>query len=665
MVPKKTLVEIESLREEIREHDRRYYVEDSPVVSDTEYDLLMKRLQELEAAHPESVTPDSPTRRVGGAASSDFKPARHAAPMLSLDNAYSGDEVRDWHKRVLKGLPPGEVPEFLVEAKIDGLSCALTYEGGRLIRAATRGDGDTGEDVTSNVRTLRSIPLLLGGHAAERLEVRGEIFLDFEDFRRINEAEEEAGREPFVNPRNCAAGSLRQKDPSVTAGRRLRFFAHSFGLWQGGPKIATHSSFLASCSAMGLPVGPVREKFSDIEGLLAFFGEFKEKVMPGLPFAVDGLVVKVDAYAHQARLGATAKSPRWAVAFKYPAQQASTTVEDAICSVGRTGVITPVAKLAPVFCGGVTISSVTLHNFAEVERLGVRVGDRVLIERAGEVIPKVVKVVARAERGRAIEPPAKCPSCGGRVVREEEFVAYRCDNPSCPAQIKRRLLHFASRPAMDISGLGEQVVDQLVDSGRVTDIPGLFTLAKEDLLQVELFADKRAENLLAQVSACKRRPLDKLIYGLGIRHVGEKTAATLAEAFDLEALSAASASDLERIPEIGPIVAAAVSSFFQAPDARRLITALKKEGLDFARLARRAAGAKLAGRTFVFTGELKSMTREQAEEQVKALGAKASGSVSAKTSYVVAGEAAGSKLRKAKELGVAVLTEKEFLELMA
>ncbi len=664
MAPKKTPAEIERLRAEIREHDRRYYVEDAPTISDTEYDRLMKRLQDLEAAHPESAAPDSPTRRVAGAASSDFKPARHAAPMLSLDNAYGEDEVRDWHKRVLKGLPPGDRPEFVVEAKIDGLSCALTYEDGRLTRAATRGDGEVGEDVTANVRTMRSIPLLLGGPAAERLEVRGEIFLNFEDFRRINEAEEKAGREPFVNPRNCAAGSLRQKDPSVTAGRRLRFFAHSYGLWQGGPPLASHGEFLDSCRRAGLPVGPVRERFTDLERLIAYFTEFKETVMPGLPFAVDGLVVKVDSYARQARLGATAKSPRWAIAFKYPAQQASTTVSDVVYSVGRTGAITPVAKLAPVFCGGVTISSVTLHNFAEVERLGVRVGDRVLIERAGEVIPKVVKVVERARRGRVIEPPAACPSCGGRVVREEEFVAYRCDNPSCPAQVKRRLLHFASRPALDIQGLGEQVVDQLVDSGRVKDVAGLLALTKQDLLGVELFADKRAENLLAQIEACRKRPLDKLLYGLGIPHVGEKTAETLAAAFDLESLASAEAAELERIPEVGPIVAGAVASFFRSPEVRRLLAALKKEGLDFSRLAPRAAGAKFAGKTFVFTGELKAMTREEAEEKAKALGAKTSGSVSAKTSYVVAGEAAGSKLRKARELGVAVLTEDEFLELL-
>ncbi|MBI5241073.1 MAG: NAD-dependent DNA ligase LigA [Elusimicrobia bacterium] len=664
MLPKKTRAEIERLRAEIREHDRRYYVEDAPVISDAEYDALMRRLKDLETRHPEAVTPDSPTQRVGGTAVSDFKPARHAAAMLSLENVYGEDELREWHARLLKNLPPGEPPVFVIEPKIDGLSCALTYEEGVLVRAATRGDGETGEDVTLNARTIHSIPLRLGSASPKKLEARGEVYMANADFAKVNAEEERAGREPFVNPRNCAAGSLRQKNPAVTAKRRLRFLAHSFGVWEGGEPVDSEAGFLKACAAFGLQ--PVEHhEAKDIEEVIRFYHDFKKNRLPVLAYSVDGIVAKVDSYAQQKRLGSTAKSPRWAVAFKYPAQQASTVVERVEFSVGRTGTITPVAKVKPVFCAGVTISSVTLHNFQEIGRLGLKVGDHVLIERAGEVIPKVVKVAADLRQGheRDVVPPKACPACGGRVVKEEEFVAYRCDNPSCPAQLKRLLLHFASRPALDMQGLGEAVVDQLVDSGRIKDVSGLYDLKKEDLLKLELFADKRAENLLAQISDSKGRPLERLVFGLGIRQVGEKTAETLAQLYDLEGLAAASEAELTRIQEVGPIVAAAIHGFFHSPETKRLIARLKAAGLNFAKSAKKAASAKFAGQTFVFTGELETMTREQAEEKVKALGGKASGSVSAKTAYVVAGADAGSKLRKANELGVKVLTEREFLEL--
>ena len=664
MLPPKTRVEIDRLRREIGEHDRRYYVEDSPVISDTEYDGLMRRLKELEAAHPDAVTPESPTQRVGGAAVSDFKPARHATAMLSLDNVYTEEELREWHARLIKNLPSGEPPVFIIEPKIDGLSCALTYESGRLARAATRGDGETGEDVTLNARTIHSIPLSLGASAPKRLEVRGEVYISFADFSKVNADEEKAGREPFVNPRNCAAGSLRQKNPAVTAKRRLRFLAHSFGVWEGGTAVASESEFLSSCAAFGIQ--PVEhDRAESLEEVIRFYHDFKQKRLPKLAFAVDGIVVKVDSYAQQKRLGFTAKSPRWAVAFKYPAQQASTTVEKVEFSVGRTGTITPVAKVKPVFCAGVTISSVTLHNFQEIERLGLRVGDQVLIERAGEVIPKVVKVAADLRTGqeKAIAPPKTCPACGGQVVKEEQFVAYRCDNPSCPAQLKRLLLHFASRPALDMQGLGEAVVDQLVDSGRIKDVAGLYELKKEDLLKLELFADKRADNLLAQITESKGRPLERLVFGLGIRQVGEKTAETLAQLYDLDGLAEASSEELTKIPEVGPIVAASIHGFFHSPETKRLLARLRAAGLNFKRSEKKATGAKFAGQTFVFTGELETMTREEAEEKVKSLGGKASGSVSAKTAFVVAGPNAGSKLRKATELGVKVLSEMEFLEL--
>jgi DNA ligase (NAD+) len=665
MLPRKTQAEIERLRSELREHDRRYYVEDAPVISDTEYDGLMRRLRSLEEAHPDAVTPDSPTQRVGGAAVSDFKPARHAAAMLSLDNVYTEEELRDWHARLLKNLPPGERPAFIIEPKIDGLSCALTYENGILARAATRGDGETGEDVTLNARTIRSIPLRLAGRGLpSRLEVRGEVYIAGADFAKVNAEEERAGREPFVNPRNCAAGSLRQKNPAVTAKRRLRFLAHSFGVREGGGPVDNETGFLKACAGFGIQ--PVEHsEAGEIDEVVRFYHDFKKNKLPGLAFAVDGIVVKVDSYAQQKRLGFTAKSPRWAIAFKYPAQQASTIVEKVDFSVGRTGTITPVAKVKPVFCAGVTISSVTLHNFAEIGRLGLMEGDHVLIERAGEVIPKVVKVNRdrRPDSAKPVQPPKTCPVCGGAVVKEDEFVAYRCDNPSCPAQLKRHLLHFASRPALDMQGLGEAAVDQLVDTGRVKDVAELYGLKKEDLLKLELFADKRAENLLAQIFESRRRPLECLIFGLGIRQVGEKTAETLAGLYDLDGLAAASEAELTRIQEVGPIVAASIHGFFQSPETRALLARLKEAGLNFKRSEKKTKGAKLAGQTFVFTGELETMTREEAEEKVKALGGKASGSVSAKTAYVVAGAEAGSKLRKANELGVKVLTEQEFLEL--
>lgn len=658
--------DLAALREEIREHDRRYYLEDDPVISDTEYDALMRRLQELEAAHPELAAADSPTRRVSGGVGSDFAPVRHAAPMLSLDNTYSADEVRAWNERVLKNLPAGEKPVYVVEAKLDGLSCSLTYEDGALTKAATRGDGEVGEDVTANVRTLRSVPLALSDKK-RRLwpkfcEIRGEVILLRKEFERVNEEEQRAGRPGFVNPRNCAAGSLRQKDPRVTAQRRLRFFAHSFGAWEGGAALESHFDFLTTCRELGFLVEPF-ERFKDIEAVIGKYEQFKGEIGK-LAYDVDGLVVKVDSFAQQRRLGWTAKSPRWAVAFKYPAQQATTVLEDVWFSVGRTGTITPVASVKPVFCAGVTISSITLHNFDEIARLGLKVGDTVLVERAGEVIPRLVKVSQPAKHGKEIHPPKKCPSCGGRVAKEPELVAYYCENPNCPAQLKRSLLHFASRPALDIQGFGDAVVEALTGSGRIKDLADVYTLTLDDLLKLPLFAEKRAQNLLEQISQSRNRPLHKLVYGLGIRHVGEKLAEVFAEHFGLEELARASAEDLQRVPDVGQVVAESVSEFFQNPKVKDLLSRLKKAGLNFAKLPPRTTGSPLSGKSFVFTGELSSMTREEAGERVKALGAKTSSSVSAKTSYVVVGENPGSKADKARALGVTTLGEKEFLALV-
>ena len=664
MSAKKTpKAEISALRAEIREHDRRYYLLDNPVVSDTEYDKLMARLKTLEEAHPDLADPDSPTRRVSGGVGSDFKPVRHAAAMLSLDNAYEEADIRAWDERVRKNLPPGERPSYLVEPKVDGLSCALTYENGALVRAATRGDGETGEDVTANARAISAIPLRLTGEPPKRLEVRGEVYMTFTGFDKVNEEEKRAGREPFVNPRNCAAGSLRQKDPSVTAGRRLRFLAHSYGVWEGAAEPTSHAEFLDLCRDMGL-ASSAYKRCADIDAVASWYGAFKTDEMPKLAYAVDGLVVKVDSFAQQKRLGFTAKSPRWGIAFKYPAQQATTVVRDIEYSVGRTGAITPVAKLEPVFCAGVTISSVTLHNFEEIERLGVRIGDRVLIERAGEVIPKVIKVVEKAKRGAVIVPPSKCPDCGSPVVKEDGMVAYRCDNVSCPAQLRRTLEHFASRPAMDIAGLGDVAVDQLVARNLVKDVSDIYGLKKDNLLELELFADKRADNLLAQIEASKSKTLDKVLFGLGIRHIGEKTAETIAERMDLDALLSATEESFMSVPDIGPIVAKSLHTFFSSKTGKESITRLRKAGLQMTKPERIIAkGAPFGGMTFVFTGEMKLGTRDEAEELVKSLGGKASGSVSAKTTYVVAGEAAGSKLKKAQALGVKVLTEEQFREL--
>jgi DNA ligase (NAD+) len=662
----KAAADAAKLRRELAEHDRRYYIEDSPVISDTEYDMLLRRLQALEAAHPELVVPDSPTQRVSGGVGSDFKPVRHAAPMLSLDNAYDAQEIRAWEERLLKHLPPGEKPTYIIEAKIDGLSCALTYENGTLVRGATRGDGEVGEDVTANVRAIKSIPLKLSAAKPPRLlEIRGEVVMYNDDFKRINEALVRDGQEPFANPRNCAAGSLRQKDPRVTAARRLRFIVHSFGAWQPDCPIAGHAEFLASAKSMGFRVEP-NVRADSIGEVVSEYERFKEKTIPKLPYAVDGLVVKVDSYAQQRRAGFTSKSPRWAMAFKYPASQASTVVERIWPSVGRTGTITPIATVTPVFCAGVTITNISLHNYDEIKRLDIHEGDGVLIERAGEVIPKVIKVTKRAKGAHEPAPPKKCPICGGRVAKEPDFVAYYCENPSCPAQIKGGLLHFSGRGAMDIQGLGEQVVEALVSSGKLRSFADIYDLTKEDLLSVPLFADKRAENLLAQIEESRKRPLSKLLYALGIRHVGEKMAEVLAENFSMDELKNATAEDLQRIPDVGPVVAETVHAFFTTKEAKELLSRFRAARLSFAKVERRepSSGAIFTGKTFVFTGELLKMTRDEAEEKVKALGGKASGSVSSKTAFVVAGEAAGSKLKKAKELGVAVIGEPQFIAML-
>lgn len=660
--------EAQALRRELEEHERRYYVEDRPVVSDQEYDRLMERLKALEAAHPELASPDSPTARVGGAPAAGFKPVPHAVPMLSLDNSYSPEDIREFDERVRKVL--GRAPAgYACESKIDGVSLALVYEKGLLVSAATRGDGRTGEDVLGNARTVAAVPLRLAGKdVPSLLEVRGEVFLRKFDFARINKDLADEGEEPFVNARNCAAGSLRQKDPKVTASRRLRFYVHSFARLSGADEPASHSAFLAACRSWGLPTSAEGRACPDVEAVLAYYAEFKDRA-ERLDFEVDGLVAKVDNRQEQRVLGATAKSPRWAMALKYPGRQATTTLDGVEYSVGRTGTVTPVAKVKPVFLSGVTISSVSLHNFEEVERLGVRVGDTVVIERAGEVIPKVVAVVAekRPSGAKAITPPKSCPVCKGGVQKEEDAVAVRCVNPSCPAQLKRKLLHFASRDGLDVEGFGDAVVDQLVDSGRVKDLADVFGLGAADLLKLELFAEKKAENLLKGIAAAKERPLSRVLYALGIPQVGEKTARDLAAKFrTMDALAAAGLPALEGVPDVGPVVAAAVEGYFSQKAVKDLLKKLSKAGVTMEEPANTVpSDARLAGKTFVFTGELTSMTRGEAEEKVRMLGGKAVGSVSKKTGYVVVGAEPGSKAEKAKSLGVPVLDEAEFLRLIA
>ncbi|MHB2025322.1 MAG: NAD-dependent DNA ligase LigA [Elusimicrobiota bacterium] len=668
MIPKKIAAEIKDLRREIEEHDRLYYLLDSPKISDTEYDQRMRRLAELENLYPQEIRPDSPTQRVSGFYSSELKASPHVVPMLSLDNVYAESEFMAWHARLIKTLGASSLPALIIEPKIDGLSCSITYSRGIFVKAATRGDGQTGEDVTANVRTIRSIPLRLTNPATteipDTLELRGEIYLTFEDFKKINATEERAGREPFVNPRNCAAGSLRQKDPRITAERRLRFFVHSYGICEG-VNIKSHTQFREICRALGLPTAPA-QLLTATKDVLRYYHDFKEQTLPRIAYPVDGLVVKVDDYANRGRLGETAKSPRWAVAFKYPAQQASSKILSVISSIGRTGTITPVAKIDPVFCAGATISSVTLHNFDEIGRLDIRIGDRVLIERAGEVIPKIIKVIPDERRGqeKRISPPQECPSCRGPVSKDADAVAYRCLNPSCPAQIKQRILHFSSREAMDIRGLGEAAVEQLVERGLVGDIADIYKLAKIDLIGLDLFADKKADNLLAQIADSRSRPLCKLIYGLGIRHVGEKTAETLAALYSIKDLSLASEDYLEKIPEIGPVVSRSIVDFFASPQTSYLLERLLAAGLNTRRDTAINRDSRLAGKSFVLTGELAALGRAQAQLIIKSMGGKCASSVTTKTDYVVVGENPGSKLRKARELEVKILDEKEFLELI-
>lgn len=653
--------EIERLKALIVYHNERYYNLDAPEISDYEYDQLYARLKELEAAYPQYASADSPTRKVGGAASSSFAPYKHLAPMLSLDNTYNAEEIRQWYEKTSSFLKRADF-EMVVETKIDGVSCSLTYEDGLLSKAATRGDGKTGEEITANIKTIKDIPHQLLCPVKGAIEIRGEVFIKKADFIQLNKSQQEQGLEPFANARNAAAGSIRQKEASVTASRPLSFYAHSYG-W-GDLGVDSFTGFIDKCKACGIPVSSVRKVFTDIEDVIKFYEYFGQN-LHNLEYDADGLVIKVNSFALQKELGETAKSPRWAEAFKYPAEQCQTTVKSVAFSVGRTGVVTPVAELEPVKCAGVVISSATLHNFDEIARLGLRVGDKVLVERAGEVIPKVVKVVSGAQGVPAIQAPSACPICGGVLVREEGEVAIRCINPNCPAQIKARAQHFAGREAMDIDGLGEAAIEQLVDNGSIKKLSDIYNLTLFDIMALNAFGDKKADNLINAIEASKRRPLGKFIYALGIRYVGEKTAQLLAEEFGgIDRLAAASLPELEGIAEVGPVIAKSIKDFFAEDEVKKELERFKLSGVSPINAPRRAENGVLSGKTFVFTGELKTMPRAKAEALAKENGAKVSGSVSSKTYAVVAGEAAGSKLKKAQELGVKIMTEEEFLALI-
>jgi len=653
--------EIQQLREQLRRHEYLYYVVDQPEISDAEYDALMRRLQELESQHPELITPDSPTQRVGGKPREGFVTVRHSSPMLSLDNALNEGELRDFDRRV-RELLGGAAVAYVAELKLDGLSMAVHYRNGLLSQAITRGDGSQGEDVTENARTIRSLPLRINSELPA-LEVRGEVIMNRRAFERLNLERDRQGLPRFANPRNAAAGSIRVLEPAITAARRLDYYAY-FLLVDGEPYFQSHWRSLEELEKLGFKVNPHRRFCRNFAELVDFCREWAERRRE-LPYETDGVVAKVDSVAQQRILGWTAKAPRWAIAFKFPAEQQITRVEAIEVQVGRTGVLTPVARLEPVAIGGVTVSRATLHNEDEIERLGVGIGDRVLIERSGDVIPKVVRVVEKSPQSAPFKMPSACPVCGGRVVRQEGEVASRCINTNCPARLKESILHFASRNVMDIDGMGEALVDQLVDCGLVKSIADLYNLTPEDLLPLERMGRKLAEKIVANINRSRDNPLPRVIAGLGIPFVGERTAQILADTFgSLDRIAEASEEELQQAEEVGPKVARSIWQFFREPRNRELVERLRRAGLKFEQAQPARGEGKLTGLTFVLTGTLPTLTREQAKVRIGAAGGKVASSVSKKTSYVVAGEAAGSKLEQAKKLGIPVINEAELLRMI-
>lgn len=657
----KLVDEVEDLRNTLRRHEHLYYVLDQPEVSDAEYDALMNRLRDMEAQHPELLTPDSPSQRVGGTPREGFVKVQHSAAMLSLDNALNEDELRAFDGRVRELL--GDEPyRYVAELKLDGLSMAAHYRENRFVQAVTRGDGLVGEDVTENARTIRSLPLRTAS-ALDHFEVRGETVMLRRAFERLNQDRDERGLSRFANPRNAAAGSLRVLDPSITASRRLEFYTY-FLLVDGRPYYPSHWESLDALHKMGFKVNARRKLCDSLDELLAFCKEWESK-RDDLPYEIDGVVVKVDSIEQQVRLGFTAKAPRWAIAFKYAARQAVTTVENIDVQVGRTGALTPVARLTPVEVGGVTVSRATLHNEDEIARLGLQVGDSVVIERSGDVIPKVVRVHTQGSRRRAFQIPKHCPVCGGKVVREEGEAASRCINTNCPARLKESILHFASRGVMNIDGLGDALVEQLVDRGIITGVADLYDLAVDKLAELDRMGRKSAANVVRNIERSKQNPLPRVINALGIRFVGERTALFLAEEFgDLDKIASAHPDELQKAEEVGPKVAESIYQFFREPRNQDLVERLRSAGLQFEYRVRRRPAGPLAGLTFVLTGALPGLSREEARQRIEAAGGKVSTAVSKKTSFVVAGEEPGSKLDKARELGVEVIDEKRLIDLL-
>jgi DNA ligase (NAD+) len=675
-----TQAKTEALREKIRHHENLYYVLDAPELDDADFDALMRELKEIEAKHPEWITPDSPTQRVGGKPKEGFAKVAHSRPMLSLDNVNTPEDLADWDRRVRSLAGDAEIA-YVTELKLDGLSLALHYVanasgGAVLARAITRGNGTIGEDVTSNVRTIRSVPLSISAEKLKKsklpvpFEVRGEVVMPMAVFLKMNQEREALGQPPAANPRNFAAGTIRTIEPNIVSQRRLDFYGY-FALQlaegaEGENAFATQVETLDALTTAGFRVNPHREALKTLDQLQAFVARAEEQRV-SLGYEIDGVVIKVNSTGLQKRLGFTGKAPRWAVAYKFTARGGVTRLEDITVQVGRTGKLTPVAVLSAVAIGGIRVMRATLHNADEIERLGVKIGDFVRVERGGDVIPKIVEVVEDKDHPRGHKRfrfPAKCPVCGSEIVRTEGEADYRCVNVDCPARLRESLLHFASRGVMNIDGMGEAVVTQLMEQGLVHSVADLYSLTSEKLLTLERIGQKTADSLIAEIEQSKKAPLDRVLFGLGIRFVGERTAQLLADAFgSMDALLAATPEELERVQEVGPRVAAAVHEFFAEPRNRELIERLRKAGLTFT-AERRRRTAKLEGLTFVLTGTLPALTRDEAKDRIEAAGGRVSGSVSKKTNYVVAGEEAGSKLDKARDLKVPVIGEAELLEML-